>query len=52
MWFLWLLGGFLVGAGVGFIVAAWMAVESDKYAVACGVIKLCGKLFALKEIDV
>ncbi len=51
MWILWLLLGFLVGCFAGIAFAAWTAVESDKKAVADGVIKLCGKLFVLKELD-
>ena len=52
MWILWLLLGFMVGCFAGIMFVAWAAVESDKKAVADGVIKLCGKIFALKEIDV
>lgn len=51
MWIVWLFLGFLVGGFAGFVFAAWAAVESDQKAVADGVIKLCGKLYALKEID-
>lgn len=51
MWIVCLLLCFIVGGFAGFAVAAWAAVESDKKAVADGVIKLCGKLFVLKEID-
>jgi hypothetical protein len=51
MLFLGLLLGFLLGCSAGLMLAAWMSVVSDQKAVADGVIKLCGKLFVLKEID-
>lgn len=51
MWIVCLLLGFVVGGFAGFVLVAYAAVESDKKAVADGVIKLCGKLFVLKEID-
>jgi hypothetical protein len=50
MWIVCLLLGFFVGCLAGLILAAWMAVESDKRAVADGVIKLCGKLYVLTNI--
>lgn len=52
MWIVWLFVGFVLGVVVGFLFAAYACVETNKKAVADGVIKLCGKLFALKEIDV
>lgn len=51
MWIVWLFIGFILGVFAGFLFAVWAAVENDKKAVADGVIKLCGKLFVLKELD-
>lgn len=51
MWFVWLFLGFIVGVFAGIVFAAYAWVEDNKKAVADGVIKLCGKLFVLKEID-
>lgn len=51
MWIVWLLLGFFVGVFAGLMFCVWAAVEVDKKAVADGVIKLCGKIYVLKEID-
>ena len=51
MLIVWLLIVFIVGVIAGFTLAAYAAVESDKKAVSDGMIKLCGKLFLLKELD-
>lgn len=44
--------GLSIGFVIGFIFAAWASVESDKQAVADGVIKLCGDIYKIEEIDV
>lgn len=51
MWIVWVFLGLIVGFAAGFTVAAYTQVEMDKKAVSDGVIKLCGKIFVLKEID-
>ena len=51
MWIVFLILGVFIGGIAGFVLAAMAVCESDKRAVSDGVIKLCGKLFVLKEID-
>ena len=51
MWIIWLFLGFAIGVIAGFVLAVRTAIEIDKKAISDGVIKLCGKLYALKEID-
>lgn len=46
-----LLAGLLLGFLCGFFVAAWCCVHNDKMAVNQGVIKLCGRIFRLEEIQ-
>ena len=51
MWLIMLFVGFLVGVIAGLVWFAWATLETEKKAVADGVIKLDGKVFVLKEID-
>lgn len=44
--------GLFLGFILGVIFAAWAAVESDKQAVADGVIKLCGVIYKIEKIDI
>lgn len=46
-----LLVGILLGCVLGFFIGAWCSVYNDKMAVEQGVIKLCGRIFRLEEIQ-
>ena len=51
MWIFCIFVGLLIGFFTGFVIAVYAQVKMDKQAINLGAIKLCGKIYALKEID-
>lgn len=46
-----LLIGIVLGFVLGFCVAAWASVHGDRVAAEQGVVKLCGRIYRIEEIQ-